>query len=159
GPSDDLRMGVAFAGARQVTVAGIPITLPASVDARLRNGDLLTVPPTRFRGPGGAELEGKGTVVIDRRIDATIDARGWPLASTPPPGLTAAPDRGWKGSFDGVITLTGKPLAPALAGALTFHGVGAAGLTIGDGVFSFRRDRQDLRFEGELGPYFQASGR
>jgi hypothetical protein len=158
GSSDDLRMALRFGGTRQLTLTGLTITLPAVARARLQHGDFITIPPTHFQGPEGAELEAHGTLIPDQRIDASVSGRNWPLAATPLRRLVSDPARGWKGTFDGTLHLTGEPATPDVSGRIDLHDVAAAGLPLGSGEITFSRQREDVRFDGQLGEHLRASG-
>jgi hypothetical protein len=160
GTSDDLRLRVQLERPRSIVVAGMVLSLPTRLAARLRHGDLLIVPPTTLGGPGGARLEAKGSMIMDRRVDADLVARDWRLEDTPLPSLL--PGR-WAGVFQGTLHAWGNPHAPSLSGTVDVRDVVAAGAPLGDGHVSFAQEapgpRGDLLLEAQLGPHLHASGR
>jgi len=139
-------------------LTGVPVTLPARASARLRGGDHLTLAPLVLLGPGGGRLEAHGSAVLERHLDFELGVRSWPLAGTGLPALFPKSGR-WAGLIDGQLTASGPFADPGLAGRLAFHDIVAAGYALGDGELVLARDRQQIRFDANLGPHLDASGR
>jgi hypothetical protein len=158
GPTNDLAMEVRFGGQRLVVFNGIPVTLPQRIDARLRHGDTLTVPPFVFTGPAGGTMEVRGVLVFDERLDAKVAVRRWPIAATWLP--ERLPRSGvWRGALDGQVTAKGPLALPVIKGELDLHDVVAAGVPIGEGQVIMASHGRELGLSARLGPHVIGEGK
>ncbi len=129
GQGDDLRIDVAQRGNRTVTVRGWPLVVPEQMTARVSGGDELWVDRISVVHPGGGAIQAYGKVVFDRDIAAHVSVEAVPLsilAGTLPRGLVA-------GRLDGAFEVTGKAVAPSVAGQVALSGVRVGGILWGDG--------------------------